>query len=198
MSRRILLATLLLLLLGPLPVRAQPSGTLVRLAPSASSVAAERTRALELRLSRTLAGWPAIEHAEVLLQLPRADEQPLDEAPARPSASVVLTRSARPGTSPESPSRDEVFQLLHAAVPGLTTSDLTLLSHAAPLAPRDTGLLRIGPLEVSERTAPVLRFAGGISLAIHALFAGIVLWRLRQNRPAARKVDPRARTPSPP
>lgn len=43
-----------------------------------------------------------------------------------------------------------------------------------------------------------LRVGLATSLAVNALLAAIVLWRLRRNRPAVQKVDPQARLSSPP
>ncbi|MDB4988304.1 MAG: Secretory protein of YscJ/FliF family [Myxococcaceae bacterium] len=172
-----------------------PRPTLVRLAPTAASAHELRTEALERKLSSALTNWPSVQRAEVLLSLPLAAEQPLDRALPSPTATVVLTHKG------DSPSTEQIFRLLHGAVPALAPTDLTVLRHAvhAARAPGpERALTLVGPFRVAPESAPGLRLALAFSLAVHALFAAIVLSRLRRHRPAARKVDPRDRTLFPP
>ncbi|MDB4975589.1 MAG: hypothetical protein JWN48_3930 [Myxococcaceae bacterium] len=214
MSRHLAAAgALLLATLSTTPTQAEQTEALapgapllVRLAPTAESVAHARKLALEGRLARALASWPEIARAEVMLALPSAAEAALDRPLPDSRATVVLTRRSRGLTAPSAPppsgpSEVEIVRLLSAAVPGFMARDLTLLEHVEPAAstpPVAHPLVAVGPFRVAEESAFALRGALALSLAMHAFFAAIVLWRLRQNRPGVRKVDPRARSPFPP
>lgn len=196
-----------------------PKGSLfVRLAPSADELQRERTAALERRLAQLLSRWPGVSHAEVQLTLPRISEQPLDRPLPAPRAAVVLTRST------DEPRAEVVLKLLQSALPTLDPRDLTVLDHtASPIvgsrADAPDSLTKPQPAHTaaspraqaqppmstaragataSETSISRLRVGLATSLAVNALLAAIVLWRLRRYRPAAQKVDPQARLPSPP
>jgi hypothetical protein len=146
-------------------------------------VRAEREQAaLEQKLERLLAGQPGVEHAEVVLSLPRVAQVPLDQElpPARATVSVrvqdpkaelgavsELARSALPeGTE---------LRLIRRAGTGTGARSEQEARQGAPRTAQ--GVRRVGPFRVEEPSAGALRATLAGLLASNAVLAGLLLWR---------------------
>jgi type III secretion protein J len=129
-------------------------------------------------LARSLRALPAVIDARAHLALPETDLA-LD-APAQPRRAAVLLR-LRAG-APEVPVAD-VRALVTGAVDGLPADQVSVVQvHAAAAATRARELVSIGPLQVTTRTAPLLKGALGVALLLNLLLSLALIALLRRRR----------------
>lgn len=145
------------------------------------SRAEQRQRIAERRgqlLARDLQRWPGIRHASVRLAPVSAENTPLDRPLPAPTASVTLLHEPE-----HPPDLLAVRRTVAASVPQMDPSAVQVHSQAAPARPPAPSLSRVGPFRVASEHAPWLRATLVLALALNALLAAYVVWRLR---PAAR------------
>jgi type III secretory pathway lipoprotein EscJ len=86
-----------------------------------------------------------------------------------------------------------VQALVAGAIPELSEEAVAVITvEAAEVAPRQSSLVRIGPIAVSRGSAPILKAVVGGALGLSALLALalIMSWvRLRRPRPETEKGD---------
>lgn len=135
-------------------------------------------------LERSLQAVDGVVSARVHLAAP--ERSPLDdEAPTRPSASVLIRHQ---GAAPPLAVSD-VQRLVAGAVPGLSPADVSVVSSPAPASarPAERELRRVGPITVTRASLSPLRFvaAGAVLLNLALLGAVLVLWsRVRRTEDA--------------
>lgn len=155
---------------------------LTRLAPSAAQIHQARTTARAEQLTRLLDAVPGVARTSVQLSLPDASSAPIDAPLPAPRAAIVLQLHAR------GPSDAEIMRLARALVPELTQATLTVSRHPVAVVGPAEGA-HVGPFEVAPASERSLRVTLALSLACNASLAALLLWRTRQKRPAAPKVD---------
>jgi type III secretion protein J len=126
-------------------------------------------------LEQSLQAVDGVVSARVHLAAP--DHGPLDdEAPSKPSASVLLRH--RGASSPLAAS--DVQRLVAGAVSGLAPADVSVVATPAPASarPPERELRRVGPITVTRASLSPLRFvaAGAVLLNLVLLGAVLLLW----------------------
>lgn len=139
-------------------------------------------------LQRTLMGVDGVVDARVHVAV-AADDPLASSARARPATAAVLLKY-RGEAAPIS--ADEVSRLVAGAVPGLDTSQVTVV--AKPIPPIDRAgaeLVLLGPLTTTKSSLPYLRWAivvvSALNLCMVALL--VAMW-LRMRRVSAAKLPP--------
>jgi type III secretion protein J len=141
--------------------------------PSRLSEHARLLSGISGELEQSLQAVDGVVSARVHLASP--ERNPLDdEAPSKPSASVLIRHR---GAAPPLATSD-VQRLVAGAVPGLVPADVSVVSSPAPSSarPADKELRRVGPITVTRASLSPLRFvAGGAVLLNLALLAAVLL-----------------------
>lgn len=147
------------------------------LIPSASEERARREAALGTELARSLEAMDAVRRARVHVALADPMSRPLDEAPPRARASVLVTH--RPGVTVD---EEAVRALVAGAVAELSRADVAIVSSEteAPV-PREPDLVWVGPIAVTRSTATALKAILGGSFALNLVLA-VVLILARRHR----------------
>jgi len=159
------------------------------LVPTATEERARLTAAVTGELVRTLETIDGVLDARVHLALPERRDVPLDTAPPRPRASVLIKfrRSiARPYDDAS------VRALVAGAVDGLDAADVTVVGVPAPAPPTSaqTALVRFGPIAVTRGSAWALKLLFSTPLLVNvAVVLGAALALRRRARSATGPTD---------
>jgi type III secretion protein J len=158
------------------------------LVPTATEEQARFLAAQSGELARSIESIDGVLNARVHLALPAGRDFAFDEARPTPRASVLVR--VRSGTRVDEAS---VQALVAGAIPELSEEAVAVITvEAAEVAPRQSSLVRIGPIAVSRGSAPILKAVVGGALGLSALLALalIMSWvRLRRPRPETEKGD---------
>jgi type III secretion protein J len=152
------------------------------LVPTATEERARFVAAQSGELARSLEGMEGVLGARVHLAIPEGSDFAFDEARPTPSASVLLR--LRAGASVD----DAAVQALVAgAVPQLTPDAVAVVKvEAAAVTPQRAALVHIGPIAVTQGSAPILKGVLGGALGLSALLAiALIISWMRLRRPRA-------------
>lgn len=146
------------------------------LIPSATEERARHAAAVGGELARSLEAMEGIARARVHLALPDPNARPLDDAPARARASVLIEQRAGNRADEEA-----IRSLVAGAVQGLDAEAIAVVSTPAPERhAAEPTLAWVGPIAVSRGSAPTLRGVLAASFTLNLLLAvGLVLSRRR-------------------
>ncbi|HEX3775642.1 MAG TPA: hypothetical protein VHV51_14320 [Polyangiaceae bacterium] len=159
--------------------------------PSRTSEQAKVVTGIAGDLERSLRSLDGVISVRVHLAVPAQDSLAPDEAPAPPSASVLLRH--RGATPPISSS--DVQRLVAGAVPGLTPAQVSVVSLPVPEPPRpaERELSRFGPVTVTRSSVLALRAIIGGALVLNlGLLAALILVWARARRAELGLADQRA------
>ncbi|HKP61302.1 MAG TPA: hypothetical protein VJV78_31455 [Polyangiales bacterium] len=153
--------------------------------PSVSEERARQAEALGQQLESSLLRLPSVLEARVHVSLPSGPAS-LPEARSPAAASVLLVRSVS-SDSQALPARE----LVAGAVPGLTPAAVRVVEtvRAASAVPAPS-FARVGPITVTQASAPALRAWLGAGLLLQMLLAGAVLRPLLRRKARASGRDP--------
>lgn len=145
--------------------------------------------ALAGELSRSLSRLPGIVEARVHVSPPAA-RTPLDQAPARPTAGVLLLRAHGAAPVPEK----GVRELVAAALVGLRPEAVAIVQAEVPRTQaRQPTVVAVGPISVARESAGPLRALLAGALLLHALLAAALIAVVARRR--ARSTAQRRATP---
>jgi len=127
-------------------------------------------------LEQSLTAVDGVVSARVHLAAPERSPLDTDDAPSKPSASVLLRhRGANPPLA-----SSEIQRLVAGAVPGLQPADVSVVASPASSSkrPADKELRRVGPITVTRASLSPLRAvaAGAVVLNLALLVAVLLLW----------------------
>jgi type III secretion protein J len=148
------------------------SGSMV---PSRLAEHARLLSGISGELEQSLQAVDGVVSARVHLAAP--EPNPFDDAgPSKPSASVLIRhRGAAPPLAVS-----DVQRLIAGAVPGLASTDVSVVSSPAPasMRPADKELRRVGPITVTRASLSPLRLvaASAVALNLALLVAVLLLW----------------------
>jgi len=151
------------------------------LVPTATEEQARFLAAQSGELARSIESMDGVLNARVHLAIPAGRDFAFDEERPLPSASVLLRTEAGATVSEAS-----VKALVAGAIPELSPEAVAVVSdEAAPAAPRQSSLVQIGPIAVTQGSAPILKavLGGALGLLASLALALIIAWvRLRRPR----------------
>ncbi len=151
------------------------------LVPTATEERARFAAAQSGELARSLEAMDGVLGARVHLAIPEGRNFAMGEERPTPSASVLLR--LRTGASVDDAA---VQSLVAGAVPELTPDAVAVVKvEAPPAAPRQASLVHIGPIAVTQGSAPILKgvLAGALGISALLALALIISWiRLRRPR----------------
>ncbi|HET8939144.1 MAG TPA: hypothetical protein VFN67_37120 [Polyangiales bacterium] len=161
--------------------------------PPAAATALLATREAELRaqehrleasVQKALEALPHVQSAAVLITLARADSKLSDLLKPPPSAAaraLVSLVCAKPGC----PAAPQLTPLLTAAVPGLSSGNIRVLTQTRAEPPESCAELgHVGPLTVTRESLPTLKLWFGVSLIVHMLGSVALLLLVQRRRRA--------------
>jgi type III secretion protein J len=157
------------------------------LVPTATEERARFVAAQSGELSRSLEGMEGVLGARVHLAIPEGSDFAFDEERPTPSASVLLR--LRAGASVDEAA---VQALVAGAVPQLTPDAVAVVKvQTEPVTPRQASLVHIGPIAVTQGSAPILKGVLGGALGLSALLAiALIISWMRLRRPRAETETP--------
>jgi type III secretion protein J len=149
------------------------SGSMV---PSRLAEHARLLSGISAELERSLQAVDGVVSARVHLAAPERSPLDTEQAPSKPSASVLIRhRGAAPPLA-----ASEIQRLVAGAVPGLEPGAVSVVSSPAPAGarPADRELRRVGPITVTRASLSPLRAvaAGAVALDLALLVAVLLLW----------------------
>lgn len=148
------------------------------LVPTASEERARFLAATTGEIAATLERLDGVVDARVHVALPDARDAPLDGTPASARASVLLR--VRRGARIEA---ESVRRLVAGAIEGLDPASVAVV--VAPGAAFEVGpspWVRFGPIRVARGSAPLLRGVLSVSLALHVVFASVLVFVVARTR----------------
>lgn len=150
------------------------------LVPTAGEERARLGAALAADLGRSIEAMPGVHDARVHLGMPDPSAVPMDEAPAAAVASVLVR--ARAGQSPDEAA---IRRLVAGAVPGLAPERVAVVVTPMPdPGPTSEPLVAVGPIHVTQGSAPWLRAVLAGMLVVNVLAAVAVALVVRRRRGA--------------
>ncbi|RLB53201.1 MAG: secretion protein [Deltaproteobacteria bacterium] len=158
------------------------------LIPTATEERARWVAAQSGELARSVEAMDGVLDARVHLALPMGRDRAFDEERPPPRASVLVRKT------PTSAMREEAVRALIAgAIPDLAAESIAVVSvEVAPATTRQASLVHIGPIAVTQGSAPILKavFGGAFTLSALLALALLFTWvRLRRPRIETESAD---------
>ena len=148
------------------------------LIPTAGEERARLAAALASDLERTIESLEGVHGAHVHIGLPDPSAVPIDESP-EPRVASVLVESDAGATVDEA----AVRSLVVGAVPGLSVEHVHVVAVVRPPPTTHAALTLVGPIAVSEGSAPILRGVLAGFLLVNVALAALLV-RASRRRPA--------------
>lgn len=167
-----------------LPRRSDPgleevfgTGSLV---PTATEERARYVAALGGELARSIEAIDGVLDARVHVAVPESRDFALDGEQPRPRASVLIKH--RSGKLPYSP--DSIRELVAGAVEGMEPGNVAVVPVAGspPDGGDSSGLVHLGPIAVTEGSAPVLKGVLATAFGLHIVLAGCLVFVVMRRR----------------
>lgn len=144
------------------------------LVPSAAEERARHTAAVAGELARSIESFEGVTRARVHLALP--EERPLDDAPGRARASVLIAH--RPGARVD---EDAVRALVAGAVSNLVAEQVAIVqTEARPPRSGEARLATLGPIAVARSSVTPLKLILAASFGTNLLLAFALVFRARR------------------
>lgn len=153
------------------------------LVPTREAERRAREHAASAQLSHALEGLPGVHSAQVVLALPRAQNQLDDllEPASAPPAQALVSLSHDAAATP--PSEASVRALVKAVAPGISDAAIRVDTQARAATPVVCAeLSQLGPLTVTSASVHTLKLWIVISLGVHMLCSLALLFMLQRRR----------------
>ncbi len=150
------------------------------LIPTATEERARWVAAQSGELARSIEGMDGVLDARVHLALTMGRDRAFDEERPAPRASVLVRKT------PTATVQDEAIRALIAgAIPDLAAESVAVVTvEVAPATTRQASLVHIGPIAVTQGSAPILKATLGGAFTLSALLAlALLLTWVRLRRP---------------